>query len=105
MLKKIFIIIYLCSITVFSQMGINTSSVNINSFLHVSAKDDIGVKTYKGIIFQKYTVGERDVQLLGLTEAENGLIIYNKTEGCFNYWRQSPNYPLGKWASYGNCTK
>lgn len=92
----------------FSQVGINTSSPNANSNLHVSERKDPDSSTdpdsYSGIIIQRYTTSERDKltysdsptnSSIRLNKSDNSLMIFNTTENCYNYW----NFQEQEWKS------
>lgn len=79
----------------FGQTGINANLVNPNAALQVEAplKD-------KGVIIPRLKTVERDALIM--TNADNGLAIYNVDENCVNYW----NKLEGKWSSVcGNLGK
>lgn len=75
-----------------AQVGINTTSPNSKAFLHISEGSGTN-KIYKGVITSRYTTAERDaninVSTLGATD--NGLLIYNTTENCYNYFNYVSN--------------
>lgn len=68
------------------QVGINTLEPNPKAFLHIN--EGSASKEYKGVIISRYTTAERDANLniSTLTGTENGLMIYNTTENCYNYF-------------------
>ena len=46
--------------------------------------------TTKGVLFPRMTTAQRDA-ILPLTAADEGLMIYNLTEHCINWWDTRPN--------------
>lgn len=102
--KTLFIILSLIlSVSVYSQVGINTSEPNRNTFLHISEQNSTNSKLFKGVLLAKYSQNERDINFKAFTENEEGLIIYNLTQGCFNYWKYNINTSSGIWSTYGEC--
>ncbi|SEH29802.1 autotransporter outer membrane beta-barrel domain-containing protein [Chryseobacterium culicis] len=88
--RFILTIILMCSIGCLkSQVGINTAKPNPKAGLHVSERSDPASTNlpdkYNGVIIQRYTMVERDANF-SPTATEDGLLIYNTTEKCYNYW-------------------
>lgn len=81
-----FVFLIMVSVCVFAQVGINTSAPNANTLLHVSETKD-GTVSSKGIIIPRLTTTQRNS--MTNTSSDNGLIIYNTDENCFNYYQTS----------------
>jgi len=106
-MKKILALLLLfVNIVTYSQVGINTESINSNTLLHVSEKENLNSPVVtKGIIIPRLTEIERDQltyenplanpKVLKLFATDNSLMIYNTTEDCYNYW----NYLEQEWKS------
>ncbi len=79
----------------FGQVGINTKKPAAHTGLHVSERKDPSNAVpdkYNGIIIQRYTTAERDAQLTpNMGAAQNSLLIFNTTEGCYNFWSSIDN--------------
>lgn len=104
----ILFLVFLFSIFLSAQVGINTNKPNVNTILHVSERIDSESTnipdSYSGIIIQRYTNAERDKltysdsptnSVIRLTVNDNSLMIFNTTENCYNYW----NYEEQEWKS------
>jgi hypothetical protein len=84
-----------------AQVGINTSTPNTNTLLHIS-ENNAGAKSYKGVIIPSYTTIERNANFTSLTAADNGLLIYNTTENCYNYYKRPTGSATGQWINMCN---
>lgn len=97
-LKTYFLILFFAS-NVFGQSGINTRTPNSNTLLHVSEKNDEGEISNKGLLIPRLTDAQRDeltyldptaaVKVLKLTADDDGLMIFNTSDNCFNFWKFS----------------
>ncbi|MPT30979.1 MAG: hypothetical protein E2600_04785, partial [Chryseobacterium sp.] len=87
---NLFILMFLTSINIYGQVGINTDKPNAYAGLHISERMDpasANPDKYSGIIIQRYTEAQRDAQLTpNMGASQNSLLIYNTTEDCYNYW-------------------
>lgn len=90
---------FLTSINIYGQVGINTDKPNAYAGLHISERKDpasADPDKYSGIIIQRYTEAQRDAKLTpNMATGQNSLMIYNTTEDCYNYWNQAE----GEWKS------
>jgi len=88
------------------QVGINTTTPNENSFLHISEVFN-GKRTAKGLIIPRLTTAERDskwnLSANALTNSEEGLTIYNTDEKCYNYYNSDENSWKSLCGSMGNA--
>jgi hypothetical protein len=74
--KYLFLMLLLVTFqTVSSQIGIGTANPNVSSVLDVSS-------TSKGLLVPRMTSTDRD----SISQPAKGLLIYNLTEGGFNYF-------------------
>ena len=97
-MKKIISLI-ICLLIQFSygQVGIHKENQHsINAVLHMEAPANIA----KGIMLPKYTTAQRDQLsmvngVIKLTAEDDGLLIYNTTEKCFNMWHSD----VAEWKS------
>lgn len=87
-----------------AQVGINTSTPNTKTLLHVSETNGT-VKSYKGVMVPTFTTAERDANFTGLAVADNGLLIYNTTDNCYNYYKRPAASTVGTWINMCNPTK
>ncbi|QTV05514.1 hypothetical protein [Faecalibacter bovis] len=106
-MKKIIFILFsfLIISPLIAQVGINTSTPEKNTLLHVSEKMDDQSIIKKGIMIPRLTETERDEltyenplanpKVLQLQASDNSLLIYNTTEDCYNYW----NFIEQEWKS------
>lgn len=80
-MKKLIIILafFLSAMMSMAQSGVNIKEVNPNAALQIDAPDND-----KGLLIPRLTEQQRDAIPTG--DAEDGLTIYNKDEGCINYW-------------------
>ena len=98
------ILLFLIPIYFSAQVGVNTAEPNPNALLHVSERalsTDATANKAKGVLLPRLTEGERDVltyvdatatpKVIKLTPKDDGLMIFNKTENCFNYWKAEEN--------------
>ncbi|WP_156907115.1 hypothetical protein [Epilithonimonas caeni] len=90
---NLFILMFLTSINIYGQVGINTDKPNAYAGLHISERMDpasADPDKYSGIIIQRYTEAQRDAQLTpNMGASQNSLLIYNTTEDCYNYWNNA----------------
>lgn len=70
-----------------AQVGINTDAPRPNAVLDIKTKD---ATEHKGILLPQSTETDRD-GIPVVTATENGLVLYNQDEDCFNYWSTSGN--------------
>ncbi|RLJ23201.1 hypothetical protein CLU97_4435 [Chryseobacterium sp. 7] len=78
--KKIYsLFIFLISLRLISQVGINTTTPNAKAALHVMSKNN-----NTGVLFPLLTTAQRDA--IGASATEDGLIIYNTDQKCYNYY-------------------
>lgn len=87
-----------------AQVGINTSTPNTNTLLHVS-EDNAGTKSFKGVMIPTFSTAERDANFTTLTVADNGLLIYNTTDNCYNYYKRPTGSTVGTWINMCNPNK
>ncbi|PWN60210.1 fibrinogen-like YCDxxxxGGGW domain-containing protein [Chryseobacterium viscerum] len=73
------LLIFLISLRLLSQVGINTVTPNPKAALHVMSKNN-----NTGILFPLLTTAQRDA--IGAAATEDGLIIYNTDQKCYNYY-------------------
>lgn len=95
------ILFLLMAVGSFAQVGINTKNPNANTFLHVSELNDASLKSLKGTIVPRYSLTQRNSFFTSLAANDNGLLIYNTTENCFNYWSYQGG--AGNWKSLCDC--
>lgn len=107
MKNKFSLLIFALSIYVgYAQIGINTPLPNPNTYFHVSEllTTNQGTKVVpKGIMIPRLTVWERDkltyvdpiatAKVIRLTDADNGLLIFNTTYTSYDFW----SAPDKKW--------
>jgi len=92
-----FLLVLLLYVNTFAQVGINTDKPNSKAGLHVSERKDpasINPDLYNGVLIQRYTTAERDSNFTP-SSTEDGLMIYNSSEKCYNYWNSQET----KWNS------
>lgn len=87
--------------TLIAQVGINTEYPNENSLLHISEKNgdnSSSIITSKGIMIPRLTENERNIltyengittNSIRLTSNDEGLMIFNTTDKCYNLWNNS----------------
>ena len=80
--------LFLFAMTGLGQTGINTAEVSPHAALQIDAKED-----YKGLLVPQLTTNQRNA--IRVTEEEDGLVIYNTDEQCFNFWSKQAK----KWES------
>jgi hypothetical protein len=82
-MNRIYFIIFLLLINciVNAQVGIGTETPDSNTML-----DIVSPNNNKGILIPRLTEAQRD--LIDKSNAKDGLLIYNATENCFNYWNK-----------------
>ncbi|NML71922.1 hypothetical protein HHL23_19280 [Chryseobacterium sp. RP-3-3] len=81
--KILYVLLLLCfSATVFGQVGINTTSPNTKSALDIVSKNN-----NTGVLIPRLTTVQRDA--IGAASTEDGLIIYNIDEKCYNYYQST----------------
>lgn len=96
------IIIVICAgFNSYAQVGINTSSPKTNTLLHVSELNS-GTTTYKGVLLPTYTTAQRDANFPALAATDNGLLIYNTTHNCYNYYKHPAGAASGQWINMCN---
>lgn len=90
--SKLFFTLSMCvmSYTLNAQVGVNTDTPNTKSFLHVSEGTG-DTKEYKGTILSSYTTEERDNLFGTLDATHDGMVIYNKSDKCFNVYEHNSN--------------
>lgn len=93
MLKKIFLLISLISYQLFSQVGINTTTPSAGASLDVNSL--IGTSQYGGLKLPKVTTAQRN--LISVTAAEDGLMIYNTDADGGKRCIQMYNGSSGTW--------
>lgn len=75
----IFLLLINCVLN--AQVGIGTETPDSSTMLDV-----VSPNNNKGILIPRLTESQRD--LIGKDNAKDGLLIYNTTENCFNYWNK-----------------
>lgn len=75
----IFLLLINCVIN--AQVGIGTETPDSNTMLDV-----VSPNNNKGILIPRLTEAQRDE--IDKANAKDGLLIYNTTENCFNYWNK-----------------
>lgn len=89
MFKRLFLIAVFANLSVHAQVGINTTTPDSSTSLHVTSKD---ISTApKGTLLNPMTAAQRD----NISSPANGLLIYNTDEKCYNYY----NGTKAKWSS------
>lgn len=76
------------AIGMYGQTGINITEVNPRAELHIEAPN-----YDKGFLIPRLTLAQRDA--IPVSNAEDGLTIFNTTDNCVNYWNVLEN----KWKS------
>lgn len=82
LLSFLFVLFITFSLT--AQVGIGTTNPNPAAALHIT---NIGVPE-KGVLIAPMTSEERDAIVITSDISSNGLLIFNTTENCFNYWKK-----------------
>ncbi|CVK16231.1 hypothetical protein Ga0061079_105191 [Apibacter mensalis] len=82
-MNRFYFIIYLLLINcvINAQVGIGTETPDSNTMLDV-----VSPNNNKGILIPRLTEAQRDE--IDKANAKDGLLIYNTTENCFNYWNK-----------------
>ena len=92
-------LLFICAVN--AQIGVNTSTPNSKSALHLSERKDLNNPApdyYSGFLIQRYTTAERDANLNNLTKDENGMIIMNTTTQCYDMWLWNISTNSGTWS-------
>lgn len=97
-MKKYFytiVLFILCTVT-YSQISFNNTLPNNNTIVHISEQDGNGITVPKGILLPRLTQNEIDgltyvdplapLKVVKLTAAEDGLLVFNTTTKCYNFW-------------------
>lgn len=96
-MKKINILLlmlFVFSIKIYSQVGINTATPNTKTLLDISQQNkSTDPVQSKGILIPRLTETQRDA--INPSSTENSLMIFNTTENCYNFW----NNDEGEWKS------
>lgn len=111
-MMRIYLYTFLCIIfcaVMHAQIGINTPLPNANTLLHISEKNNTKVNSAKGIILPRLNQQEIDnlayedplvnPKKAKLTQNDNGLLVYNTSTNCFNFWHSKDE----EWKTL--CTK
>ncbi len=90
-MKKIYLLccnLLLLSPTLNAQVGVNTPLPNTNTILHISEDEHGGGALGRGVLIPRMSISDRDAIPVDshVDQQDNGLLIYNTTENCFNYW-------------------
>lgn len=93
----ILLVLLIHQISLAQMTGGNTVSPNPNTLLHVFENtSSLG----KGFLTPRFSSTQRNSIPAGSTE--DGLLIYNTTENCFNYWKYNASTSSGLWVSLCN---
>ena len=81
-MKKVFLLFaFIIAGFSLAQVGIGTDAPDSKSVLEIVSPDN-----NKGILIPRITEAQRDA--ISPADAQNGLMVYNTTEDCFNYWNR-----------------
>lgn len=83
MKKSLLTIIAFCTIQCFAQVGIGTTNPHASSILDLTS-------TTQGFLVPRLTTAQRDA----ITSPATGLMIYNTTINCFQYYKSSAWHSL-----------
>jgi len=78
--KFYYLLVFLISLPLLSQVGINTTNPNSKTALHIVSRNND-----TGILIPRLTTVQRDA--IGVAATEDGLTIYNTDEKCYNYYQ------------------
>lgn len=77
------LLFFLFPLFTISQVGINNNSPDEKSILDIVATD-------RGVLIPRLTTAEINAISLS-TDAQKGMLVFNKDENCFNFWNKDEN--------------